>query len=267
MLGSELRRNLSLDIGDEVSVISPQGSMTAAGSMPRVASFRVVGVFEIGMFEYDSSMAFVSLKNAQNFFKLGDTVSGVEVRVSDIYKVDALKGRISERLEGAYWVRTWKDMNRNLFSALKLEKVAMFIILALIIVVAALNIISTLIMVVMEKGRDIAILKSMGATKGSIMKIFMVEGIIIGFAGTVLGTVLGVVVALNLEAIVGLIERLFDFTLLPPSIYYIDRLPSHVEPVTVILIAVLSIAISFLATLYPSWHASRVEPLEGLRYE
>ncbi|MEK7678707.1 MAG: FtsX-like permease family protein, partial [Deltaproteobacteria bacterium] len=155
----------------------------------------------------------------------------------------------------------------NLFSALKLEKAAMFIILTLIVLVAALNIISTLIMVVMEKGKDIAILKSLGATRSSIMKIFMIEGIIIGFAGTAFGSVIGVVSALNLEHIVAAVERLFDFKILAPSVYYIDKLPSKVEPLTVLLIVAVSLSISFLATIYPSWQASRLDPVEGLRYE
>ena len=174
---------------------------------------------------------------------------------------DALKGG------GPYFARTWMEMNKNLFSALKLEKAAMFIILMLIVMVAALNIISTLIMVVMQKGKEIAILKSLGATSKSVMKIFMIEGIVIGFVGTLLGTVIGLLAALNLEAIVRLIEDVFSFRILPPSIYYIDKLPSKVEPMTVLAIIIVSLAISFLATIYPSWKASRFTPVEGLRYE
>lgn len=267
IIGSELAKNLSLEVGDEVNILSPTGTTTAAGSTPRMASFQVGGIFEMGMYEYDSSLVFMSVANAQSFFKLKDRVTGIEVKIEDIYKADAIKGKILGLLDGPYWVRTWKDMNKNLFSALKLEKFAMFIILTLIIIVAAMNIISTLIMVVMEKGKDIAILKSMGATSASIMKIFMIEGVIIGLCGTALGTFAGVVCALNLEVIVGVIERIFDFKVLAPSVYYIDKLPSHVEPGVVIIIALLSIGISFLATLYPSWQASRLDPVEGLRYE
>jgi lipoprotein-releasing system permease protein len=267
VIGSELARHLGLDVGDEVSVISPLGSSTAVGAAPRVAAFEVVGIFEVGMYEYDSSMAFISIKNAQSFFKLGDSVTGVEVKLKDIYSADEAKTAVLDKLKGPYWARTWMEMNKNLFSALKLEKVAMFIILALIVLVAALNIISTLIMVVMEKGKDIAILKSMGATSLGIMKIFMIEGLVIGIAGTAIGTFLGVVAAVNLEALIGFTERLFDFKLLPPSIYYIDRLPSRVEPFVVAIIAALSIGISFVATLYPSWQASKLDPVEGIRYE
>jgi lipoprotein-releasing system permease protein len=267
VIGSELAKSLGAGIGGEINVISPMARAAGVGAVPRLAAFRVAGIFEMGMYEYDSTLAFISIENAQRFFKLGHTVSGVEVRISDIY----MAGETGEMIEGvlgdAYWIRTWEDMNRNLFSALRLEKVTMFIILTLIILVAALNIISTLIMVVMEKGKDIAILKSMGATSGSIMKIFMIEGSVIGVAGAFLGTVLGLLAALNLEKVVGFVEWLFDFKVLPPSVYYIDKLPSKVEPGVVLIIVIISIGISFLATLYPSWRASRFDPAEGLRYE
>lgn len=267
IIGSELARNIGVRPGDSVNVISPMGTMTPAGPVPRMAAFRVAGIFELGMYEYDSSMAFISLENSQGFFRLGDTVTGVEVKIDDIYRAERAADEIMSELKGPYWTRTWMEMNRNLFSALRLEKVAMFIILTLIILVAALNIISTLIMVVMEKGKDIAILKSLGATSGGIMKIFMIEGIIIGVTGTFFGTVLGLVAALNLEKIVQFIERAFHFKVLPPSVYYIDTFPSKVEPSVVFVIVLISIGISFLATLYPSWQASRFDPVEGLRYE
>lgn len=267
IIGRELARNIGVSAGDTVNVISPMGTMTPAGPVPRMAAFKVAGIFELGMYEYDSSMAFISIENAQAFFRMGDAVTGVEVKITDIYDAEKVADDIMMEIKGPYWTRTWMDMNRNLFSALKLEKVAMFIILALIIMVAALNIISTLIMVVMEKGKDIAILKSLGATSGGIMRIFMIEGIVIGVTGTLLGTSLGVVAALNLETIVQFIETVFQFKVLPPSIYYIDKFPSKVEPVFVAVIALMSIGISFLATLYPSWQASRFDPVEGLRYE
>lgn len=267
ILGLELARNIGAKVGDTINVISPAGTVTPAGPVPRMAAFKVAGLFELGMYEYDSNMAFISVSNAQKFFRLGDSVSGVEVKINDIYAADNVANDILNALEGRYYTRTWMEMNRNLFSALKLEKVAMFIILTLIILVAALNIISTLIMVVMEKNKDIAILKSLGATKASIMKIFMIEGIVIGLTGTFLGASLGIVAALNLERVVGLIERLFHFKVLPPSVYYIDKLPSKVEPLTVAVIVLVSLCISFLATLYPSWQASKLDPAESLRYE
>ncbi|MDP2689375.1 MAG: lipoprotein-releasing ABC transporter permease subunit [Deltaproteobacteria bacterium] len=267
VIGRELARNIGVTVGDKVNVVSPMGTMTPAGPMPRMATFIVSGIFEFGMYEYDSSMAFISMENAQRFFRLGDTATGVEVKIEDIYRAEAVADAIMRELKGPFYTRTWMEMNRNLFSALKLEKVAMFIILTLIILVAALNIISTLIMVVMEKGKDIAILKSLGATSGSIMKIFMIEGIIIGITGTFFGTVLGLAAALNLQRIVELVERVFHFKVLPPSVYYIDSFPSKVEPSVVAAVVLISLGISFLATLYPSWQASRFDPVEGLRYE
>lgn len=266
-IGSELAKNIGAALGDEINVISPMARAAGMGAVPRMASFRVAGIFGTGMYEYDSSLAFISIENAQKFFKLGDTVTGVEVKLRDIYSAEEVGRTIEGVLGGSYWTRTWTDMNRNLFSALKLERVVMFIILMLIIIVAALNIISTLIMVVMEKGKDIAILKSMGATSTGIMKIFMIEGSVIGVIGAFLGTALGLLVALNLEKVVKFFEWLFDFTVLPPSVYYIDKLPSKVEPTVVVLIALVSLGISFLATVYPSWRASRLDPAEGLRYE
>lgn len=267
VLGKELSRNISAHVGDTVNVVSPLGTMTPAGPVPRLAAFKVTGIFEIGMYEYDSNIAFISVPNAQKFFRLGAAVTGVEVKIADIYQADQTANAIMEKLGGRYWTRTWMEMNRNLFSALKLEKVAMFIILTLIILVAALNIISTLIMVVMEKNKDIAILKSLGATRAGIMKIFMIEGIVIGVVGTFSGAAIGIAAASNLERVVGLIEKIFHFKALPPSIYYIDKLPSKVEPGVVAIIIIISLGISFLATIYPSWQASRLDPAESLRYE
>ncbi len=267
IIGSELSKSIGVEVGERLNVISPMGTMTPAGPVPRMTSFTVTGIFEFGMYEYDSSMAFVSIENAQKFFRLGDTVSGIEVKIDDIYAAEKIADDILLAIKGNHWTRTWMEMNRNLFSALKLEKVAMFIILTLIVLVAALNIISTLIMVVMEKNRDIAILKSLGATSSGIMRIFMIEGLVIGFTGTLLGTIAGITMAMNLEGIVSIVEQTFNFKVLPPSVYYIDKLPSEVEPLTVLIIVAISVSISFLATVYPSYQASRLNPVEGLRYE
>jgi len=267
VLGKELAERLSVRTGDKINLISPTGTMTPAGPMPRMTSFVVSGIFELGMYEYDSSLAFISLHNAQKFFRLGDTATGVEIKLHDVDEARGVADTVMRELKGPYWTKTWEDMNRSLFSALKLEKVTMFIILTLIILVAALNIISTLIMVVMEKHKDIAILKSIGASPGGIMKIFMVEGAIIGIIGTFAGAVFGVAVAMNLERVVSFIEGLFHFKILPPSVYYIDKLPSRVEPMTVIIIIAFSLGISFLATLYPSWQAAKMRPVDSLRYE
>ncbi|MBI1986933.1 MAG: ABC transporter permease [Nitrospinae bacterium] len=259
ILGKELAKNLGVFKGQEVTVISPLGSVTVVGMVPRMKRFRVVGIFDSGMFEYDSSLAFISLESAQRFFNMGAKVTGIEVKIDDIYRADQVARAIQKVVGFPYWVRDWMQLNRNLFSALKLEKIAMFIILVLIVLVAAFNIISTLIMVVMEKNKDIAILKSMGASNRSIMKIFMMEGLVIGVAGTVIGS-LGGWLACHL------LDR-YQFIKLPSDIYYLSTLPVKMEPLDIGVIALAAIGISFLATLYPSWNAARMNPVEALRYE
>ena len=259
VVGKELSRNLGIAVSDEINVISPTGTMTAAGSIPRIARFMVSGIFEFGMYEYDSSMAFISLESANKFFRMGDTASGIEVRIKDIYQAEKMGKDIQNALGGFYYVRTWMDMNKNLFSALKLERVAMFIILLLIVIVAALNIISTLIMVVMEKGKDIAILKSMGATASGIMRIFMIEGLVIGVVGTTLGILGGVFLCAMLKK--------YQFIKLPGEVYTIATLPVKMDPLLITTIAVASLCISFLATLYPAWQAAKMDPVEAMRYE
>jgi lipoprotein-releasing system permease protein len=260
IVGSELAKNLGITRGDAVTVISPLGRITPLGQVPRSQAFQVAGVFESGMYEYDSSLAYVPLTLAQDFLGLGDRVTGIEVRVDDIYHADRVASNAGKLLGSfPFWSRDWMSMNRNLFSALKLEKIVMFIILTLIILVAAFNIISTLIMVVMEKTRDIAILKSMGATNGSIMAIFMVEGLIIGLVGTALGLLGGYVLCKLLAT--------YKFVQLPPDVYYISTLPVKMDALDVTLTALAAIAISLVATLYPAWQASRLEPAEAIRYE
>jgi lipoprotein-releasing system permease protein len=259
ILGQELARSLGLDLEDPVSVISPLGEMSPLGRVPKMRPFRVVGLFESGMFEYDSTMAFTSLAQAQHFLGLTGKVTGLEVKTRDLYQAAAVGKAIQQKLGFPYWTKDWMRMNKNLFSALKLEKQVMFIILTLIILVAAFNIVTSLIMVVMEKTKDIAILKSMGATSGSIMKIFMYEGIIIGMVGTVLGLIGGV----------GLCELLkrFQFIKLPSDVYYISSFPVLMKGLDVVLIILASLVISFVATLYPAWQASRLDPAEAIRYE
>jgi lipoprotein-releasing system permease protein len=261
ILGKELAKNLGgVTRGDTVTVISPLGRITPLGQVPRSQVFQVACTFESGMYEYDSSLAYIPLSAAQNFLGLGDRVSGIEVRVDDIYHADRVASKAGKLLGGfPFWSRDWMSMNRNLFSALKLEKIVMFIILTLIILVAAFNIISTLIMVVMEKTRDIAILKSMGATNRSIMAIFMIEGLIIGLVGTLLGLLGGYVLCKLLAT--------YKFVQLPPDVYYISTLPVKMDALDVTLTALAAIAISLVATLYPAWQASRLEPAEAIRYE
>jgi len=219
------------------------------------------------MYEYDNTLAYVSLESAQKFLGLGDSVTGIEVKTNDIYGVKAIGKEIQKRLGFPFWTKDWMEMNRNLFSALRLEKIIMFIILVLIVLVASFNIISTLIMVVMEKQKDIAILKSMGAPSGGILRIFVIEGGVIGVAGTALGAIVGLGMAFNLDKIVAFLENSFGFKILSPDVYYIERFPSQVNGMDVVLIVMTAILISLLATLYPAWRASKLDPAEALRYE
>jgi lipoprotein-releasing system permease protein len=267
ILGAELAKRLGLSINDPIQVISPLGTMTPMGMMPKMKRFRVAGIFYSGMYEFDNTLAYISISSAQTFLNMDSRVTGIEIKTDDIYKVKKIGKEIRQKLGFPFWTRDWMEMNRNLFSAMKLEKVAMFIILVLIVLVAAFNIISTLIMVVMEKNKDIAILKSMGAPSSGILRIFIIEGGVIGVVGTFIGTVIGLVTALNLEKVSGFVENLFGFKILPSDVYYIDKLPSQVNPTDVAMIVITAILISLLATLYPSWRASRLDPAEGLRYE
>jgi len=267
VIGKELAKNLGLLLGDTVDVISPMGNITPLGMMPKLNRFRITGIFNTGMFEYDSTLAYVSLSQAQQFLGLGDVVTGVQLKVRDVYKTGELVTVLSKELGHSYQVRDWMQMNKNILFALKTEKSVMFIILTLIVLVAAFGIASTLFMVVMEKTRDIAILKSMGATSRSIMRIFVFEGVIIGVFGTAIGVLSGLLVALNLEPIVSLVQKLTGFELFSKDIYYLDHFPSQVIPSDVVLISITAVLISFAATLYPSWAASRMSPAEALRYE
>lgn len=267
IIGKELAKNLNLFVGDRVNVISPLGNVTPLGMMPKLKPYRIVGIFNTGMFEYDSTLAYVSLAEAQSFLGIGNTVTGVQLRVKDVYKTGELTRLINRELGQPFYARDWMQMNKNILFALKTEKMVMFIILTLIVLVAAFGIASTLFMVVMEKNKDIAILKSMGATARSIMRIFVLEGLIIGFLGTVAGVLGGLLVALNLEEIVRVIQQVTGFELFSKDVYYLDRFPSQVVPADVLLISVTAVLISFVATLYPSWQASRMAPAEALRYE
>ncbi|QEM67215.1 lipoprotein-releasing ABC transporter permease subunit [Geobacter sp. FeAm09] len=267
VVGKELAKHLNLFVGDTINVVSPMGNITPLGMMPKMKPFRVAGIFNTGMYEYDSTLAYISLAQAQAFFDLGDTVTGIQLKVADVYHTGELARAINRTLGSDYYARDWMQMNRNILFALKTEKMVMFIILTLIVLVAAFGIASTLFMVVMEKTRDIAILKSMGATGLSIMKIFVLEGLIIGIIGTILGVASGLLIALNLEPIITVIEKVTGLNFFSKDIYYLDHFPSLVVPSDVVLISVTAVLISFIATLYPSWQASRMLPAEALRYE
>lgn len=258
ILGKELARSLGVYPDDLVHIISPRGSITPAGIMPSMKRFKVVGRFESGMYEYDGSLAYIHLRDAQKLTNLEESVTGIEVRIQDIYQAAPISKTISRTLGYPYWTKDWMQMNRNLFSALKLEKTVMFIILALIILVAAFNIASTLIMMVMEKTRDIAILKTMGATDSSIRKIFVFKGLAIGALGTFIGVSLGVVLCKLLEH--------YQFIELPGDVYYLSKLPVLLNMMDIGIIAVSSMVICFLSTLYPARQASRLNPVEAIRY-
>ena len=267
IVGKELAKNLGIFLYEPISIVSPTGMVTPMGMIPRMKRFLVVGIFDSGFYEYDSTLTFVLLKDCQEFLNMGDLVTGVEIRVNDIYKADVIAKAIERKIGFPYWARNWMEMNKNLFAALRLEKRVMFIILSLIVLVAAFNIITTLIMVVMEKNKDIAILKSMGATARSIMKIFILQGVIIGAIGTLLGALGGITVALNLSKISLFVENLLGVKILPGDVYYLSELPSRINYGDVSIIIVGSLAICFLSTIYPSWRASKLDPAEALRYE
>lgn len=259
IIGAELAKQIGAHPGSLITVISPEGRLTPLGRTPNTRRFKVAALFDSGMYEYDASMIYISLKEAQDFLALGDKVTGLEVRVEDVYKSDKISRKVQKVLGYPYWTKDWKVMNRSLFSALKLEKLTMFVILSMIVLVGALNIISTLVMVVMEKTRDVAILRAMGASARSIMTIFMFQGLLVGVVGTFAGLVSGL----------GLCQLLakYKFIDLPADVYYISTLPVQVEVADVSFVAAAAVVISFLATLYPSWYASRLNPVESFRYE
>jgi len=267
IVGKELSRRLGVGVGDIVSMVSPVSRVTPVGLIPRMKLFKVVGVFESGMYEYDANLSFILLKSAQKFFSMKNGVSGIEVRVADIEQAGNIASVIQKELGFPYLVRDWMRMNRNLFSALKLEKVVMFIILILIIFVAAFNIVSTLFMLVMEKAKEIAILKSMGASCSSIMKIYSYQGLVIGLVGTFLGCATGFVIVPNLNEIVGSIESIFGIVAFPSDVYYLDRLPSKIQYTDSFVIIIFSVVICLVASLYPAWRASKLDLVDGLRYE
>ena len=267
VLGSELARALGVLTGDKVALIAPQGMVTPAGVIPRLKQFTVVGLFEVGMFEYDSGLALVHLEDAQKLYQMGDAVSGLRLRLDDLFAARGVARELMAKLDRDLYATDWTRSHANFFRAVEIEKRVMFIILLLIVAVAAFNIVSTLVMLVTDKNSDIAILRTLGAAPGSIMQIFMVQGALIGVIGTVSGVLLGVLIGFNVDTVVPAIEQVLGFKFLAKDIYYISDLPSDVQLRDVATIGIVSLVLSFLATLYPSWRASRVNPAEALRYE
>ena len=267
VLGSELARALGVFVGDKVTLIAPQGVVTPAGVVPRLKTFTVSGLFEVGMFEYDSGLALIRMEDAQRLYRLEDRVSGVRLKLDDLFQAPQVVRQLANRLNTAAYLSDWTRSHANFFRAVQIEKNMMFIILSLIVAVAAFNIVSTLVMAVTDKQADIAILRTLGASPSSIMGIFMVQGALIGFIGLALGVAGGVALALNVDVVVPFIERVLGTELMSKEVYYISSLPSELQWGDVLTITGLSFILSLVATLYPSWRASRVNPAEALRYE
>jgi lipoprotein-releasing system permease protein len=267
VLGTELARQLQVLPGDTITVISPYFVSTPVGEVPYKKNLVVTGLYTSGMYEYDATFCFVMLEQAQRLFGVEGTIAGVEVKVRDPFQAGRIASTIARSIEGDYWARSWMDLNRTFFAALRHEKIIMAVILILIIVVAAFNIASTLIMVVMEKTRDVGILKSIGASATSIMGIFIIDGLLVGGIGTTLGVIGGYALANSLDSVVDFMGRMFGIELFPSTIYYFDKIPVDISVFDTCWIAGSAIVLSLVASLYPAWQASRLNPVEALRYE
>lgn len=266
-LGSRMANQLNVKVGDEVSILTPHGPATALGTAPRVKRYPVAAIFEIGMSEYDASILFMPLKEAQLYFSKPDTVTVLEVVLNDPDEVGELSPMIITAAGPTIYVSDWRQRNATFFTALQVERNVMFLILALIVLVAALNIVSGLIMLVKDKGRDIAILRTMGATRGAVMRVFFITGASIGIVGTLAGLALGVVVCLNIDALRQFIGWLTSTELFAPELYYLSQLPADMDTGETTTVVLMALILSVLATVYPSWRASRLDPVEALRYE
>lgn len=273
VLGADLAQALGAQIGDKVVLMAPQGQFTPTGVVPRLKQFTLVGLFQIGMYEYDAGLALIHLDDAAKLYRMGDKVSGVRLKVADLFDAPMMAANISDQLNAQanrsndYYVSDWTRQHANFFRAVQMEKRVMFIILTLIVAVAAFNIVSTLVMAVTDKRADIAIMRTFGASPSSIMKIFIVQGALIGVIGTALGALFGILIALNIDTIIPFIENLFNVQFLAKDVYYISDLPSDLIWSDVFTIVTVSFFLSLLATLYPSFKASRINPAEALRYE
>jgi lipoprotein-releasing system permease protein len=270
LLGGDLAQLLGISVGEKVVLLAPQGQFTPTGVVPRIKQFKVVGLFQIGMYEYDAGLALIHIDDAAKLYRMGDNVSGLRLKLDDLFDAPVMSAKLTQSLsqtDTSYFVTDWTQQHANFFKAVQLEKRVMFIILTLIVAVAAFNIVSTLVMAVTDKRADIAIMRTFGASPGSIMRIFMIQGALIGVIGTLMGAVFGVLIALNIDTIVPLLERIFHVQFLAKDVYYISDLPSKVEWLDVITIVVMSFVLSMLATIYPSYKASKINPAEALRYE
>ena len=267
ILGSELAYSLGAHVGDHITMVTPQANYSPAGVLPRLRRFQVAGIFEVGMYEYDRGVALVHMEDAARLFKLEDAVTGVRLKLEDLFQAPRVSRELAGQLGGELRVEDWTRQHANFFRAVQTEKRVMFVILTLIVAVAAFNIVSTLVMVVTDKQADIAILRTLGATPSAILRVFMIQGAMIGVLGTALGIVGGVALALNVETIVPAIERAFGVQFMPADVYYISDLPSQLDWSDVWHIGVVAFLLSFLATWYPAWRASRTQPAEALRYE
>lgn len=267
LMGARLARQMGVNVGDDVTLISPKGNVTAFGTVPRMRAFKVVGTFEIGMYEYDSGFVFMPLEASQIYFKLKDGISNLEVFVGNPDEAPKVGIELQRALQGQANVHDWQRANSSFFNAIQVERNVMFLILTLIILVAAFNIISSLIMLVKDKGRDIAILRTMGATRGMIMRIFLIAGASVGVIGTMAGFGLGLAFASNIEGIRRFIEGFTGTDLFAAEIYFLSQLPAVVDPTEVTAIVIMGLGLSFLATIYPSWRAAKIDPAEALRYE
>ncbi len=267
VLGRELANALGVYEGEKITLITPQANVTPVGVLPRLRRFTVVGVFEAGMHQFDRSMAILHIKDAQKLFGMGNRVNGLRLKLDDMFNARMVTHELDKIVGEDYWVRDWTRMHSNLFKALKTEKVVMFIILLLIVAVAAFNIISTLVMTVTDKQADIAILRTIGMTPGSLMMVFIVQGTIIGLIGTLLGVAIGVPVALNVNEIVTMVEGLFNTKFLPADVYYISEISADLRFTDVLTYSVSAFLLSVLATIYPAWRAGKIQPADALRYE
>jgi len=268
IIGKRLAEKLGLILGDKITLVAPEGNATAFGTMPRTRTFEIAAIFDAGMIQYDSGLVFIPLKAAQKFFNLGDGVTGLEVFTENPEKVDQYHDEIFSLLQGKnVRVFDWQHANKDFFSTIKVERNVMFIILTLIILVASFNVISTLIMLVKDKGRDIAILRTMGATQGMMMRVFFIAGSSIGAMGALVGTAFGLLFSWNIDSIRKVIETLSGTELFNAEIYFLSKLPARVDLNEVIFVVIIAFLLTFLASLYPSWRASRLDPVEALRYE